>query len=426
MPTIRSANDWDTVFHTQSGSTPSHHFRMQGLHITRHSTGGEVVALIRFGTDGSAQNTLAKVPEYFEVDRSIIRGIMGLHTRRGIDVSAKHVTITNSHFENFNSYSDTQAILVNNSPGEINITNNYLQATGENFMSGGVTVSVPNMTPTNIVFEHNYVHKPLSWRGNEPGTVKNLFELKHAKNVLVQHNIFENSWAHGQSGEGLVLTTRGEGVSNSWYTVSDVTIRYNIIKNVSNGVGILLSDDDGPSVATQNMLIEHNLLLITGEPLGGIGRTAYIGRGQGNSVSNNVVFNHNTVINTDNYYPRFYFDDSNNGVYLSNFKFDNNILAPTQTDYNGFYRSNSTGTNALNSAAGNSWTFDKNVIRQSASGYPNTSFYTNSFNAIGFENTNAGNYKLASNSPYKGQATNGTDPGVNWDVLMAATANVVS
>ena len=41
-------------------------------------------------------------------------------------------------------------------------------------------------------------------------------------------------------------------------------------------------------------------------------------------------------------------------------------------------------------------------------------------NAVGFVNLTGGNYRLASTSPYKNAATDGSDVGCNIDALNAA------
>lgn len=45
----------------------------------------------------------------------------------------------------------------------------------------------------------NHLFKPLIWRDRTPAwSVKNLFELKSARRVLLRGNVLENCWAHSQ------------------------------------------------------------------------------------------------------------------------------------------------------------------------------------------------------------------------------------
>ena len=60
-------------------------------------------------------------------------------------------------------------------------------------------------------------------------------------------------------------------------------------------------------------------------------------------------------------------------------------------------------------------------------GAPKGNVFPASFAAIQFSNlngANGGNYQLLITSPYHNQASDGTDPGVNWNLLQQNTAGV--
>jgi hypothetical protein len=57
-------------------------------------------------------------------------------------------------------------------------------------------------------------------------TVKNIFELKNARQVRVEHNILENHWKQAQPGWAIVFTPRNSGGGCSWCVVEDVTFQY--------------------------------------------------------------------------------------------------------------------------------------------------------------------------------------------------------
>ena len=81
--------------------------------------------------------------------------------------------------------------------------------------------------------------------------------------------------------------------------------------------------------------------------------------------------------------------------------------------------------------------FSGNVIALAdyfARGFPSGNLYPGSMDAIGLAGGAASAYSvssspaslaLSSSSPYKGKATDGTDPGANVDRIMAAIANVI-
>jgi hypothetical protein len=75
-----------------------------------------------------------------------------------------------------------------------------------------------------------------------------------------------------------------------------------------------------------------------------------------------------------------------------------------------------------------SYQFVRNAVVRSASStvtYPGENYFPTSTSGIGFVNMVGGNYRLASTSPYKGKASDGTDPGANIDLVEQHTAGVV-
>ena len=132
---------------------------------------------------------------------------------------------------------DAQAICGLNGPGPFKIVNNYLEGSGENVMFGGADPAIPDLVPSDIEFRGNHCFKPLSWKIGHPSyagipwTVKNLFELKNARRVLIEGNLFENNWAHAQNGTAILFTVRNQDGKAPWSVVQDVTMINNIVRN---------------------------------------------------------------------------------------------------------------------------------------------------------------------------------------------------
>ena len=126
--------------------------------------------------------------------------------------------------------------------------------------------------------------------------VKNLFELKNARRVLIEGNLFETHWAGAQPGYAIVLTPRGERGAAPWATVEDVTFRYNIVRNVAAVFNLLGRDDAGASGPLRRVRIADNLFY-------GVDRAAWGGNGNflqiGDGPSEMVV-EHNTIIHSSN------------------------------------------------------------------------------------------------------------------------------
>ncbi|MBC8124525.1 MAG: T9SS type A sorting domain-containing protein, partial [Candidatus Kapabacteria bacterium] len=192
-----------------------------------------------------------------------------------------------------------------NGPGPFKILNNYLQASGENIMFGGGAPSIPGLVPSDIEIRGNTLIKPLTWRVEDPSyagkhwTIKNLFELKTGRRVLLDGNTLENCWADlpiGQSGYAILLTVRAEGGLSPQADVSDVTISNNTIRNVAAGIS-LSGTDDITSNRSSRIHITNNLFSNINGPAFGDGNDAgpnvgtflKIGDPTNVTVSNNTV-----------------------------------------------------------------------------------------------------------------------------------------
>ncbi|NNF27417.1 MAG: hypothetical protein HKN73_09375, partial [Gemmatimonadetes bacterium] len=85
------------------------------------------------------------------------------------------------------------------------------------------------------------------------------------------------------------------------------------------------------------------------------------------------------------------------------------------------------GTEALNFYAPSGYVFESNAFTGNADGnYPPDNFFVDTYLQIGFRNFLAADFGLASDSPFKGRASDGGDPGADWDSVMAGVAGVRS
>jgi hypothetical protein len=189
------------------------------------------------------------------------------------------MAVVNSHLSDFKEVgADSQAVAGWNGPGPFRIENNYLEAAGENVMFGGADPAVPYLVPSDIEVRRNHFRKPLGWKIDHaeyegtPWAVKNLFELKNARRVLVDGNLFEHNWQHAQNGFAILFTPRNQKGRAPWSVVEDVTFRNNIVRHVGAGFNILGRDDNHTSQQTRRILIENNLLVDVGGKWGGNGR----------------------------------------------------------------------------------------------------------------------------------------------------------
>jgi hypothetical protein len=381
--------------------TAAHHYQFIGVEIAP-TTGTYLYNVVLLG-DGTETST-SMLPHDITFDRTYIHGDATAGTRRGIAANGANINVINSYISDLKEAgADSQAISCWNGSGPLFIQNNYLSGAGENILIGGMDPKIQNLVPSNITVTGNYFYKPLSWRGSS-WTVKNLFELKNANNVVVDSNVFENNWAAAQNGFAILFTTRDQEGTAPWSVVSNVQFTNNIVRHASSGLNILGLDDLATSAQGHNYTVANNLFLdITSATWGGYGRLFQV-----LNAALNVTIEHNTGFPDG----AVLFADSQPS---QGFVFQNNVA--TQSAY-GVIGTNT--ANALTTLAhyfpGN--TFNGNaIVAGNSSTYPSGNYFPATTAAVGFVDYANGNYALSASSPYATAATDGTTIGVNIAAL---------
>ena len=416
MPRIVTPNT-APVFKTQPGASQ---YRFVGLNIgaTLQNQSTTVFNLLDFGSDSTSA---ADLPSDLIVDRCYIHGNANANVRRGVALNSVRSAVVDSFIDEIHEHgADSQAIGGWTGPGPYLIENNFLAAATENILFGGSPPGIANLVPQDIVIRDNHLFKPLRWKAGDPSfdgndwSIKNSFELKNARRVLVEGNVFENNWVDSQAGFAILMTVRGENGQAPWAAVQDVTFQYNIIKNSDHGLNMSAYDDSGASQQTSRILIAQNywdhvggrLYQIINTPAGGTDGVSI--RHNTSNLAGSQFLNLGDTLNRPN----------------TNFVVRDN-LGPAGT-YGVFGGGVGSGTAALNAYA--QWTFEGNVLAgANPAVYPTNNFYPASFpQDIGFVDPANGDYRLSSSSPYKNRATDGGDPGVDFDALLAKTARALN
>ena len=268
MSVLRAAPGTGPVLTTDPGA---HHYIFIGIAF---KTDHWVAPLVQLGSSHQSADELV---HHITFDRTHFAGDEATGSKRGLEANAgrgtspddPEVIVKNSYFESFKDPRyDAQAIVAWNGYGPFLIENNYLEGSGENVMFGGGDPSISGLVPSNITVTRNHFYKPASWKTSPTKwAVKNLFELKNARNVLVQGNVFENNWVGAQhttgpqQGFAIVLTPRNQDGKCSWCTVETVIFQHNLVKNSPAGFNLLGSDDNEPSESLKHVEIRNNLLL---------------------------------------------------------------------------------------------------------------------------------------------------------------------
>ncbi|MGH9799531.1 MAG: right-handed parallel beta-helix repeat-containing protein, partial [Blastocatellia bacterium] len=383
----------------------AHNYRLLGLEIGIQAGVALNYGIVRLGDGSSAQNSLSQVPQDIIIDRCYIHGNSTGDVSRGIGLNSGRTAIIDSFISECHAVgSDTQAICGWNGPGAYKIVNNYLEGAGENFMLGGADPSITGLIPSDIEFRDNYVYKPLRWKTGEPSyagihwSVKNLFELKNAQRLLIDGNIFENSWGDAQDGFAVVLKSVNQDGGAPWSHTGDVTFTNNIIRHSGAGINLLGRDSNQLGVQMQRVLIRNNLLDdINGPRWGGThGRALQI------SDVPDVIVDHNTVIQTGDAITTY-------GLPSSNFVYTNNIVAHNLYGVKGDSAASGNGT--INTYLPGA-IFTRNILAGGdATYYPAGNFFPSALTAVGFVNFTGGDYRLSSTSPYRNAGTDGQDLG---------------
>lgn len=381
----------------------AHHWRVQLVEFD----GAGSSDIILLGDGGSAQRSLSEVPTELVIDRCYIHGTDSGGPKRGIALNNGRTSIIGSTISGIaRRGQDTQAIAGWNGPGPYLIENNYLEAAAENFLLGGARISIPDLVPTDIIFRRNYVTKPLSWR-EQKLNVKNLFELKNARRVLVEFNIFENNWVAAQSGYAIVLTPRGDQGRAPWATVEDVTFRYNILRHSSAGFNVLGRDDGGASGQLRRLKISNNLLYdINGSAWGGSGAFLQLG-----AEPADIVVEHNTVIATGTVVSA-YGGTKHAPTPIRGFTFRNNLARHNRYGVLGAGRA--IGNDTLNVFFPDS-DFSNNVLAGGkASQYPPDNLFPSVDEFMQqFVAPDSDDFRLVETSSFRGRASDGTDLGAD-------------
>ena len=391
----------------------AHHYRVMDLEVRTVGYSFDIIVA------GSTETAVANVPHDLVFDRLYIHGDAVLGTKRGIRLNSASSAVINCWISDCKANGqDAQAIAGWNGPGPFKIVNNHLEGSGENVMFGGALATITDLVPSDIEIRNNHFFKPLSWRIGDPnyeGTpwcIKNLFELKNAQRVWVEGNIFENNWAHCQSGFAIVFTPRTESGAAMNNRVTDVTWRHNQLINSDGGFNISGHDDQLPNPVSTRILIEHNLSYT----ISSVNKMYQFLNG-----AEHVTIRHNTDLNSGT-------TTSAAGAPMVALTFANNIVG-----YGGY------GVCGTGSGCGNATintyfpgsTFTHNVIVGTAGGasgnanqYPPFHWFPAQPSAVGFTDIATNNYHLLPSSTYTNAATDGTDIGADIDSVDAHTSEV--
>jgi hypothetical protein len=384
----------------------AHHYRFVGIEFgPAHGT--FLHDLVQLGLN---HTNVDDVPHHIIFDRCYLHGDPQKGTRRGIAMNSSSTAVIDSYLSDFKEAgADSQAIAGWNGPGPFKIANSFLEAAGENVLFGGADPSIPDLVPADIEFRGNHLAKPLRWRAGSrdfEGTqwsVKNLFELKNARRVIVEGNVFEYNWPQSQNGFAILFTVRNQDGAAPWSVVEDVVFANNVVRHVACGINVLGRDDIHPSRRTARIAIRNNLFLDVGGWWGG-GRLFQLLDGTSDiSIDRNTAVQSDMLLSGGDHAPH------------TGFVFQDNIVVHNR---NGIIGSGTApGRPSLDRYFPGALVRRNLIVGGRPEQYPSGNFFPASVEQVGFVSPQDGNYRLAASSSYRHAGPDGREPGADLDAV---------
>jgi hypothetical protein len=416
MPQIRANRVNAPAIKAESGARG---YRLIGLDVGPDTSLQQLVNLIELG--GGADVSADTEPSDIVIDRCYLHGNDSGNFRRGVLMNGVRLAVIDSYLANFHDSSgDSQALGGSNGPGPFKIVNNYLEAASENILFGGSDPAIPNLVPSDIEVRLNLSTKRLSWK-TEKVPVKNAFELKNARRVIVEANTFEHVWVSGQDGTAILLKSVNQDGHCPWCVTEYVTFQHNIVRGAANGV-VINATETGQRGVAQPVPANHirfaNVLFedLGSAQWGGGGKLLRVFGGVSDASFTHLTSRSN---------PNGILDPAGPSDVNPNFVFSFNIVERQ------LYGIGAGGDEGIKTLARNfsPYTYQQNVLVNTSAEtgqaiadgslearYPPTTWVARGWTGVGFQ---ANSSKLAKNSRFAAAGADGRDTGADVGAITA-------
>lgn len=250
-------------------------------------------------------------------------------------------------------------------------------------------------------------------------TVKNIFELKNARNVVVEYNVLENNWKQAQVGYAIVLTPRNSNGACTWCVVENVRFEYNVVRHVTAGINLLGYDiPSRPTQQSRHISIRHNLFYDVTSALGGNGWFMLVG-----DEPRDIVIDHNTIQHDGSTVVYTYGGTSTAPRQIYGLQMTNNAVEHRQYGISGAFFAY--GSDILAGFYPDALFGANYLAGGPASRYPAGNTFAGSFQAQ-FVDPAGADFRLRADSALRGAATDGTDIGADMGTVAVLMRDVVA
>src|ERR1041384_2752344 len=371
----------------------AHHFRFVAVEFG--PTVGGQGNILQLGT--GQEETLDALPHDIEFDRCYVHGDRVDGQRRGIALNARAVKVANSYFADIKRRGDeSQALCGWGGTGPFEITNNYIEAAAEGVLFGGATPRL-RVVPADIIVRGNHFNKPLAWR-NEGWAVKNHFELKNARRVRIEANLFTNTWASAQDGTAVLFTVRSEDGQVPDATIEDVEFVNNVVRGAANCFQAYGAEGRGG----HRLTIRNNLFADVDTSWGAGGKFLVVTQWDTLTVEQNTILTSGSITTAFGQ-PTVGFVFRRNIVKRNDYGFHGDGHAPDADTVRFYFPGAQIADNA--------------IIGGAPFGGAGRNAYPATLDEVGFVNWRAGDYHLRANNPLRRAATGNEPIGAQLDEL---------
>jgi hypothetical protein len=266
---------------------------VHGVTLKQIAMRGACGDLVEIGTattfPAPVQTELGQAPVGTLLDQVVILGDDG--AKRGVSLHGAETTIRRSVVAGIRRRGQESAGIGGwNGPGPWTIENNDIEAASINILVGGANPTIRGLVAADVTVRGNFFTKNTAWRAEPAYAVKNLLELKAARRVTIEGNIFEKNWPNGQDGFALLFKVANPGGLPQAVT-EDIVVRNNVVRDVSGGINVQGRDPQRQSGQLARLTVVDNFFSISRAGWGGSGWFLKMG-----GEPRDVTIEHNTIV----------------------------------------------------------------------------------------------------------------------------------